>query len=362
MNPPLNPKLYRALWRAFFGHVRISNEGERYVASPQANNYRGGRLETPPSHSGEYYCVSCPFCSDTRQRLYVNHMFGVRDATGDDHLYVAHCFNDSCLDSRTRQRELFERIFPYDYGLRQDSANLRGTATQAPPRFEQVTPARLPALLLPLSSSGASAAKNYLESRGFDAAELAAKWEVAFCPANRDPRPAFVDRIVFPIYTIPFRLHDSPDSDRIELVGWQARAIYELADDQGKYMTMAGMKKSRSLYGLPQAISTEGPIVVVEGATDVWRLGGNAVATLGKSISYDQRFLFVRHFSGRPALVMYDADAVTESRKAADRIRELRRTLSDDAPVQTVELPRGRSDVGECQRAEAWKAIRRVLR
>ncbi|MFM9966052.1 MAG: hypothetical protein ACKV2Q_33140 [Planctomycetaceae bacterium] len=361
MNAPLNPKLYRALCRAF-GHVKISNEGERYVASQQANNHRGGRHETPPSHSGEYYRASCPFCSDTRQRLFVNHMFAVRDATGDDHLYLAHCFNESCLDSRTRQRELFERIYPYDYGLRQDSASFRGTVTQAPLRFEQVTPARLPAPLLALSSPGASAANIYLESRGFDTEELTAKWEVAFCPASRDPRPAFVDRLVLPIYTIPFRFEDSPKEDPTKLVGWQARAIHDCAEEHSKYLTMAGMKKNECLYGLPQAINSDEPIVVVEGATDVWRLGRNAVATLGKSISPKQLYLFVRHFDGRPAAVMYDADAATECRKAADKIREMRRSMRDDAPVRTVELTRGRSDVGECKRADAWNAIHRALR
>ena len=67
MSQVLNRKLYNALYRAF-GDVRVSNEGQRYVPCKQVNVLRGGRIETPPIDSGEYYHVSCPFCNDTLDR------------------------------------------------------------------------------------------------------------------------------------------------------------------------------------------------------------------------------------------------------------------------------------------------------
>ena len=62
---------------------------------------------------GETYKVSCPFCSDTRQRLWINHHWGVRDEkTNDDLLHLAHCFNDDCINTREVQKELHAMVFP----------------------------------------------------------------------------------------------------------------------------------------------------------------------------------------------------------------------------------------------------------
>ena len=63
--------------------------------------------------SGEYYRVNCDKCGDTRQRLWINHMWGVRDVeTGDDHLYLIICFNEGCINTRELQERLYELLFP----------------------------------------------------------------------------------------------------------------------------------------------------------------------------------------------------------------------------------------------------------
>src|SRR5262249_13134083 len=95
---PLHPDLYRRLEQRF-GKVIIVNEGEEMDSTvytdPSVLDRRGRpvrRLDV--EHRGETYRISCPMCSDTRQRLYINYMFGYRDEEfGFDHIALCHCFN-----------------------------------------------------------------------------------------------------------------------------------------------------------------------------------------------------------------------------------------------------------------------------
>lgn len=55
--------------------------------------------------------MNCPWCLDTRQRLYINHQWGEPDpVTGGKKLHLAHCFNEGCVDSYPRQKALYDRV------------------------------------------------------------------------------------------------------------------------------------------------------------------------------------------------------------------------------------------------------------
>ena len=124
---------------------------------------------------------------------------------------------------------------------------------------------------------------------------------------------------------------------------------------------MQGMRKSNLLYGLPQAMSTSGPLVVVEGPSDVWRLGSNAVALFGKSISVPPVALLVSHFAGRPIVVVLDHDAQREAQSAVTAIRQSRTNWRDSAPVILGFPPEGAKDFGETTRDAAWAAVWKSL-
>ena len=121
---------------------------------------------------------------------------------------------------------------------------------------------------------------------------------------------------------------------------------------------MKGFGKSSCVYGLPQC-DNAGPVVVVEGPTDVWRLGGNAVAVFGKSVSFGQKFLLLRRLAGRPLVFMYDQDAQEEARRDANLMRGERRKVGLSAPV--VHCPPPRADVGDSDRGELWECVHRAL-
>ncbi len=146
------------------------------------------------------------------------------------------------------------------------------------------------------------------------------------------------------------------------LVGWQVRRMDDdRSKDDPKYLTAAGMPKPRLLYDLPRALATaRGPIVLVEGVTDVWKLGTHPVATLGKQPSPHQRRLLA-HFYGRPLVVFLDNDAEAEAVAARDALLRDRRQLGDAAPVVVAHPPSGRDDVGECTTEEAWRQVARSL-
>ena len=67
-----NPTRYQLLC-ARFGKVMIANAGEATVFGTPRFNMKSGQIESTTTLSGEFYRIACPFCADTRHRLYVNY-------------------------------------------------------------------------------------------------------------------------------------------------------------------------------------------------------------------------------------------------------------------------------------------------
>ena len=63
----LCPELYFKL-KKLFGQVHVNNRGVGMVMRPSSNGERPTSIV-----NGEYYRVCCPFCKETRHRLYINH-------------------------------------------------------------------------------------------------------------------------------------------------------------------------------------------------------------------------------------------------------------------------------------------------
>ena len=92
-------------------------------------------------------------------------------------------------------------------------------------------------------------------------------------------------------------------------------------------------------------------MVIVEGPTDVWRLGCGAVGLFGKDMSLHQQALLDQHLPGRPVVVFLDRDA-------QDKAQELQRTLLNRGRVTVLAgLPDGRDDVGDSTTEDAWQQV-----
>lgn len=346
----LNQRLYRNLERRF-GKISITNLGSRTRVIYRPDHYfRKGKLKPEVIEYGETYRVNCPFCTDTRQRLYINHLWAERDEeTNDDMLHLAKCFNDECLATRKMQKELHAQIYPNGKFGRSIVPYPSVAQIESPP---PLSPVNLPASVPLTELSRSHPAISYLRKRGFDAELLADAWAISYCEYNTCERPAFADtRLLIPIMLPHLNPFAAGLDTELRLVGWQARML-KPSTSRPKYLTSRGMKKNCVLYGLNEAKQADGPVVIMEGVTDVWRYGAGAVALFGKTISKVQVELLRRHLPGRPIVVLLDRDAAEEARKLREAIIIDRRQYGDLTPVRLGNLPAGRNDPGECTLAE----------
>lgn len=291
----INPSLYAALERRFGeGEVRVFNEGEPLTCEYAQRDDKQNRYRIAPGFTpGEEYRVNCPFCGDTRQRLYINHRWGVSDPkTGTRNLWLAHCWNEECLHDYAKQESLYDQIYTfllYDDG---DYASLcerseKGAANKKPKTI------RLPPCLWYLDDIKAKLpthkAVQYLEDRLHDATTLGAQWGYAYCSDSNLWQAR--NRIIIPIYY------------RNELVGWQGRHIGKPEKDVVKYGTSPGFAKSQHVYNVEHA-SSFSVVVLTEGAFDVAGVGEQAVCIFGKSLNRAQLTKLEQHMSHDAVLVV----------------------------------------------------------
>ena len=335
----LNHSLYRALERTF-GAVFISSSGDNYL-------------------------VDCPFCGDRRHRLSIHHTWGTF-SPGDKwpNLGVALCFNEDCLDLTGRRQELFDMVYPLAGGGRRRIVSIPSSSRRNPVVSSAKPITELPAGdYIPVQELKAhDEARLYLESRGFDCQQLWAERKVLYCQRAPDSSPRIDDRIVVPYFVPPPTWDKTTDPLQLGMVGYIARRPSEDQDyyvglTAKKYLMPAGFTKSAYLYGLEQSLYCDGPVVVCEGVTDAWRLRRNAVALTGKTMSPRQVELVLRHFRGRPIVVMLDADAQEEAQRIVEKLTVRRLENGDNAAVLCLPPPRDRKDLAECEFEEVVRLI-----
>jgi len=355
---PLNPALYEMLQQKFVD-VRVTNAGERRVVDYSPDPSRPGRLRTTVRQRGEQYGINCPCCNDSRHRCYVSYQYGERDPkTGSPNHHLWYCHNEQCHRDPSNRARMQAMLTP---SLAGQALAARKRAAVAPaPTTTTSTPQPIaaPEGLTPVDQLPADhPAAQYLSQRGFDLGELCRVWGVCWVHACNNTRPNATGRIAFPIFRPEPLFSTAVDAETV-LVGWQARivpGIRPAAAPDAKYLSAAGMQKSSLLYGLPQAKQSTGPVVIVEGPTDVWRYGPGAVALLGKDLSTTQRALLLHHFASRHIVVMLDADA----QEAAVKIQRDLQTARGGDSVVIARLPEGR-DPADLPRAEIQHIVTNV--
>jgi DNA primase len=115
---------------------------------------------------------------------------------------------------------------------------------------------------------------------------------------------------------------------------------------------LPGMPKREVLYNFDGARDVHF-VIVVEGITDVWRIGDPAVAILGKTISPVQAELLRTTWRHKPIVVMLDGEARAEADAIVDKLAQ-----SGDNPVVAARLPVG-VDPADLSEDEVWQVIRR---
>lgn len=344
----LNPNLYAALERKFrnAGGVLIANEGVKNEWRLAAH---GESLRRELVFKGEQYRVCCPFCGDNRHRLYLNYEFGTTDIDGRTILYAASCLNEQCFQLIPAYRHAF--FMEVLFGKPISKAFMR--VSEGRKREEYVSPGDV----IPLSKLDADhIAVQYLEGRGYDRNKLSYLYQVGWCASStmRNVR----SRIIIPV------IFDGKE------VGWMARLAQdgELTTVGGytipKYYNMPGFRRQTCLYNYDNAKHYKS-IIIVEGALDCIRVGGPAVALLGKSISMQnaERLSALVHKTGGMLVVALDPDqSIAEQGTrhhieiAADKLRS-KLGKEHEKRVMPFYLPSG-VDPGKLERVEFQRLLR----
>lgn len=326
----LNPVLYRRLVRQF-GAVKVSSASEEIVMKAVVGLDDEPRLAI--SHAGEYYQVNCPYCNDTRQRLYVNHMFGQVDPHGRRITFLAICYNEGCLFRAENQRDFLDRLD--DIGLKE--AIVR-PGTKVPEEAREVV---WPGPCYSLDKLRRNhPARLYMQSRKYDPDLLGRKHQVSWCKESHYSLAQ--NRIIIPIF------------DRDKLKGWQARYIGDL-DWKGprrkelppKYWSCPDSDfRSKCIYNFDRMKKWE-TAVIVEGPTDVYNFGDMSGCIFGNTMTETQQRRLLAVFRQRTVVLLLDPEEY-ESR-ATKRLIE---TMTAKMPGRfcAVKLPDG-TDPGSLDRS-----------
>jgi len=328
---PLNPALYNMLRRRF-GTVKVGNQNEKQV-SRYCHDLHGNEMKDLV-HPGEYYIVCCPFCSDTRFRLYINHMWGKRDERGYRNLWMAICFNETmCLGTADRRLELYEEVAEVGTSGGLDHARIHEGKEV---NLDEVY-AEWPGPVTRVDHLKQShKAYQYLVSRDFDPRRIGPFYNVHYC--HDSFRWLARQRLIIPVYS------------KKRMIGWQARAPRDDVrwDKDGappKYYTMPGTPRRMVVYNIANARRYHTG-VGVEGPTDVWSFGPMSCCTLGAGMTHFQKQKITSVFKDRSFVLLWDPEEY-EKEKTQKLIRELEDAFAEG--FAAVKLPKGR-DPGSLDR------------
>jgi len=283
---PLNPLLYQRLVMRF-GRVTVSHAGEEAQVFPERDIFGQTRYVFK---GGEYYQVCCPYCNDTRFRLYFSYLWGHYDPEyRTQHRNLITCFNEECMRNSGNVDKMHFEIYGLMDAQVVQHAPLRkgisvtGRTIGAPGRVISLND-------LPPEHH----ANQYLRQRDFDPVKLATQYGLGYCEEAAPDYPIMWNRLVIPIY------------QNGQYVGFQGRL---LGDGKPKYYNPPGASKTEWLYNMDIA-RRYSVLVITEGVTKVWRVGPFSVALLGRTISGKQPELLAELAQGADFVILYlDGDA-----------------------------------------------------
>lgn len=276
--------------------------------------------------------TSCPFCGDNRNHL------GIRD-------FAFSCWRCGSkgslfkfvLELEDKDVQRAKRVIQKHSLNKYETYTLDNEAAQEE-RERLSSPFHSPSLLSLFNSFKTTPEKTherYLESRRFDTQELVRRYNIRFSHVLG----AYKHRIIIPVY------------ENAQLVSFVARDVTNKAELRYKNPpNEISAKSSKSvLYNLDNATSES--VIVVEGPTDVWRMGNNCVSTLGTQYTPSQVVLLSRF---RHIYILFDSAATSEAEKLAD-------DLSCFSLVHIVSLDMNIKDPAKLTQEEA-RNLKRELR
>lgn len=254
--------------------------------------------------TGEFR-ADCPFCRDTKKHMYVNFDKKVyncfRCGAGGMILNLLAELEGKSFNAMKSKFSIGPKKFtPIKSGSLQEAmAKLEKLQTHPPPPSLTFAEIPLPigsTLLKPENKGSLTPFFNYLIGRGVEEQDIY-RCEMYACTSGQ-----YRNRVILPI-----RMDGT-------LTGYQGRDI--TGRSPLKVRNPLGMNKSKMLFNYDTACRYD-EIVVLEGPYGAIHAGENAVAVLGKELSYDQARLLEPF---KKITICFDANAWEYSFKAVSKL------------------------------------------
>ena len=324
----LCPELYFRL-KKVFGKVYVNSRGTSMVMKPSFN----GEKPVCLLH-GEYYRVCCPWCSDTRHRLYINHRWF-------ENRHMANCFNETACTRGEIGRMRLDQLHLWLFNTSSPVSLPVHNRVMTHEQITALTEIRPPERCVALSAlSEGHQALNYITQRGYNPKILEKYLGVGWITEEAIPNNR--ERIYIPVF------------QNGKLMGYQGRII---TDDplkkKQKYINPPGMKKSMLLYNLDNAKS-QNVVVICEGPIDVWSVGPSGVDIFGSDCSQGQLDLIGEFFNGKVIAIALDGDASYKADALVDKVQH-------SAPRSVViKIPMASKEDPDSLRDELWRRLQSI--
>jgi len=292
--------------------------------------------DIPHMTEGHQHCtygwvnVHCPFCTGSQ-----NYHMGIHEE-----LTAVHCWRCGKHKLTLTISTLLGLSIPETLNVIE---RYRVGARKTPEKEPQVSihQFRYPTPYHKLNEQG----QDYLLSRGFDPDKIMLEWGVLQTgPACLLDGTFYQHRLLIPIVW----------DDHV--VSFQTRTIRKKKGPGLKYLACP-MKREKIhhkniLYGKQDYWRRSPAILVVEGVTDVWRLGPAAAATFGTSFKTEQVLQLAKHNDRFFAIFDNEPQAQEQARKLVVKLQ----ALGKEAEIVRVE-----NDPGSMSQDEADKLVNKLI-
>lgn len=185
--------------------------------------------------------------------------------------------------------------------------------------------------------------KNYIDGRNFDPSEIERIWGVlGTSPVSLLDGIDYKHRILIPVYwnnkIVTFQCRDITNKHSLKYMACpQAREL---------------IHHKHILYGNTKNLSGTG--IIVEGVTDVWRLGEHSFATFGIKYTPEQLRVISKNFTRVAVFYDYEPQAQKEALKL---VSELKFRGVDAFNITTID-----TDPGNMYQLEADNLVKQILK
>lgn len=274
--------------------------------------------------------IQCVFCDDNSNHLWINRKS----------LKVS-CWR--CGNHRLVNLIMEITGQPFRSSKQIENSLTLGVGEYGVPPFQESTASSIlsTSVTLPRESKKVFPEKHirYLENRGFKASEIIRKYKL---------------RAVHTVGKYKFRIIIPIILDR-KIVSFTSRDITDQQEPKYRHASPSesAMSPKRLIYN-SDTLTTGSDAILVEGPTDVWKLGNNTVSLLGLKYTEDQ-IIILMNKKIRNLFILFDNDK--PGKKEARKIAKVLSPLVKRVEIITLETA---SDPGSLKTEEA-KIIKREL-